>query len=327
MNTFSALWLDEQDGKTVAAVKDTTPSQLPDEDVLVKVDYSGLNYKDALAVTGSGKIIRDFPFIPGIDMAGRVVDSTDDRWSEGDNVILTGWGVGERHFGGYSRYASVRAKWLNALPTGLTAENAMIAGTAGLTAALCVQNLLDSGHKPEDGVIAVSGASGGVGSFAVALLAALGFDVCAITSKQNDEYLTRLGTSSFISFAEMNAPPRPLEKQRFIGAVDTLGNLVLARLLAEMHYGGTVSCCGLASGPQLPTTVMPFILRGVRLLGVDSVQCPPERRQQAWHLLAQNIKLDTFDLIHSGTLNLVDLPETAELMIANKIHGRYTVKL
>lgn len=327
MDTFSALWLEERDGNTVAAVKDTTTSQLPDERVLVEVGYSGLNYKDALAVTGSGKIIRDFPFIPGIDFAGHVLESTDDKWSEGDNVILTGWGVGERHFGGYSRYARVKARWLSALPAGLSAENAMIAGTAGLTAALCVQNLLDAGHKPEDGFIAVSGASGGVGSFAVALLAALGFEVCAITSKQEDDYLTRLGTSNFLSFAEMNAPPRPLEKQRFVGAVDTVGNLVLARLLAEMHYGGTVTCCGLASGPQLPTTVLPFILRGVRLLGVDSVQCPPERRQQAWDLLAEHIKPDTFDLIHSGTLDLADVPETAELMIANQLHGRYTVKL
>jgi acrylyl-CoA reductase (NADPH) len=327
METFSALWLEERDGDTVATVKDTTTSQLPEEGVLVEVDYSDLNYKDALAVTGSGKIVSKFPFIPGIDFAGRVVESTDDTWSAGDNVVLTGWGVGERHFGGYSRYARVKPTWLNALPADLSAENAMIAGTAGLTAALCVQSLLDAGHKPEDGSVAVSGASGGVGSFAVALLAALGFDVYAITSKQKDDYLTRLGANNFLSFAEMNAPPRPLEKQRFIGAVDTLGNLVLARLLAEMSYGGSVACCGLASGPQLPTTVLPFILRGVRLLGIDSVMCPPHRRQQAWDLLAKHILPDTFDFIHSGTLDLASLPETAELMIANKLHGRYTVKL
>lgn len=327
MDDFSALWLEERDGKTIASVKETTTAQLPDEAVLVEIDYSGLNYKDALAVTGSGKIIRNFPFIPGIDFSGCVVESSDADWSAGDEVLLTGWGVGERHFGGYSRYARVKASWLNALPSGLSGKNAMIAGTAGLTAGLCVQSLLDAGLKPDAGAIAVSGASGGVGSFAVALLAALGFEVCAISSKQKSDYLSRLGAKNFLTFEEMNAPARPLEKQRFIGAIDTVGNLVLARLLAETHYGGTVTCCGLASGAQLPTTVLPFILRGVRLIGVDSVTCPSLPRQEAWNLLAEHITPAVFDLIHSGTLSLADIPAKAEAMIANQLRGRYTVKL
>ena len=327
MSTFPALWVDMENEETIATVKDTELTQLSNEGVLVEVDYSGVNYKDALAVTGKGKILREFPFIPGIDFSGRVVESNDERWSKGDEVVLTGWGVGERHFGGYSRYARVKPEWLVSKPEGLSSEQTMIVGTAGLTAALCVQNLLDSGIKPGDGAVVVSGASGGVGSFAIALLSAIGFDVTAISSKKSNDYLLGLGATKVLSLEEMSAPPRPLEKQRFVGAVDTVGNLVLARILAETFYGGTVTCCGLASGAQLPSTVLPFILRGVRLHGIDSVMCPVERRQQAWNLIAKYIKPELFESIHAGTISLAELADVAESIIESKHRGRYIVKL
>ncbi len=327
MSTFPALWVDMENEETIATVKETEFTQLSNEGVLVEVDYSGVNYKDALAVTGKGKILREFPFIPGIDFSGRVVESNDERWSKDDEVVLTGWGVGERHFGGYSRYARVKPEWLVSKPEGLSSEQAMTVGTAGLTAALCVQDLLDSGLKPGGGSVVVSGASGGVGSFAIALLSAIGFDVAAISSKKSNDYLLGLGATKVLSLEEMSAPPRPLEKQRFIGAVDTVGNLVLARILAEMFYGGTVTCCGLASGAQLPSTVLPFILRGVRLHGIDSVMCPVEKRQQAWDLIAKYIKPELFKSIHAGTISLTELPEVAESIIESKHRGRYVVKL
>ncbi|MFT5395441.1 MAG: acrylyl-CoA reductase (NADPH) [Gammaproteobacteria bacterium] len=327
MNAFLALWVDEKDHKTIATVKETTITELPNEDVLVEIDYSGVNYKDALAITGKGKILRTFPFIPGIDFSGRIVESNDDRWNKDDEVILTGWGVGERYFGGYSQYAKVKPEWLVARPEGLSGEQTMIVGTAGLTAALCVQDLLDSGLKPADGAVVVSGASGGVGSFAIALLSSIGFEVTAVSSKKNNDYLTGLGANNILTLEEMSTPPHPLEKQRFVGAVDCVGNLVLARMLAEMSYGGTVTCCGLASGAQLPTTVMPFILRGVRLHGIDSVMCPTERRQQAWGLIAKYIKPEMIESIRADTISLSDLPDVAESIIENKHRGRYIVKL
>lgn len=327
MSTFPALWVDMENEETIATVIETELTQLSNEGILVEVDYSGVNYKDALAITGKGKILREFPFIPGIDFSGRVVESNDERWSKGDEVVLTGWGVGERHFGGYSRYARVKPEWLVSKPEGLSSEQAMTVGTAGLTAALCVQDLLDSGLNPGDGTVVVSGASGGVGSFAIALLSEIGFDVAAISSKKSNDYLLGLGATMVLSLEEMSAPPRALEKQRFIGAVDTVGNLVLARILAEMFYGATVTCCGLASGAQLPSTVLPFILRGVRLHGIDSVMCPVERRQQAWNLIAKYIKPELFDSIHAGTISLTELPEVAESIIESKHRGRYTVKL
>ncbi len=328
MSTFPALWVDMENEETIATVKETELTQLSNEGVLVEVDYSGINYKDALAITGKGKILREFPFIPGIDFSGRVVESNNERWSKGDEVVLTGWGVGERHFGGYSRYARVKPEWLVSKPEGLSSEQAMTVGTAGLTAALCVQDLLDSGLKPEGGgTVVVSGASGGVGSFAIALLSAIGFDVTAISSKKSNDYLLGLGATKVLSLEEMSAPPQALEKQRFVGAVDTVGNLVLARILAEMFYGATVTCCGLASGPQLPSTVLPFILRGVRLHGIDSVMCPVEKRQQAWDLIAKYIKPELIKSIHAGTISLTELPEVAESIIESKHRGRYIVKL
>jgi len=327
MGTFPAFWVDLENEETVGSVKETQLSDLPEHPVLVEVDCSGVNYKDALAVTGAGKILREFPFIPGIDFAGTVVESADERWTKGDEVVLTGWGVGERHFGGFSKFARVKAEWLVKRPSALSSEQAMITGTAGLTAALCVQALLDAGLTPESGTIAVSGASGGVGSFAIALLTSIGFKTAAISSKTGDTYLQSLGASQLLTLEEMSAPPRPLEKQRFAGAIDTVGNLVLARLLAEVDYGGTVAACGLAGGAQLPTTVMPFILRGVRLQGIDSVMCPSDRRQTAWELVATHIKLEMFHSIHAGSIKLERINQVATDIIGSRHKGRYTVKL
>lgn len=278
---MQALLLEQQDGKTLASVQTLDESRLPEGDVTVDVHWSSLNYKDALAITGKGKIIRNFPMIPGIDFAGTVRTSEDPRFHAGQEVLLTGWGVGENHWGGLAEQARVKGDWLVAMPQGLDARKAMIIGTAGFTAMLCVMALEDAGVRPQDGEIVVTGASGGVGSTAVALLHKLGYQVVAVSGRESThEYLKSLGASRILSRDEF-AESRPLEKQLWAGAIDTVGDKVLAKVLAQMNYGGCVAACGLAGGFTLPTTVMPFILRNVRLQGVDSVMTPPARRAQA----------------------------------------------
>ncbi len=286
---FKALILNQQDNTTQAHVGDIDSSQLPDGDVTVAVDYSSLNYKDGLAITGAGKIIRQFPMVPGIDFAGTVITSSDNRYQAGDPVVLTGWGVGENHWGGMAQQARVKADWLVPLPAGLNPEQAMVIGTAGLTAMLCIQALEDAGITPESGEILVTGASGGVGSVAITLLAKLGYRIAAVTGRasQNGDLLKQLGATSILDRSELEEAAKPLEKQRWAGAVDTVGSKVLAKVLTQMDYNGAVAACGLAGGFDLPTTVMPFILRNVRLLGVDSVYCPYEKRQQAWQRLSE----------------------------------------
>jgi len=324
---FKALVLNQDEGKTTSAIEQLAMSDLPEEDVLIKVDYSSLNYKDGLAVTGKGKIIRNFPMVPGIDLVGTVEDSADARYSKGDKVVLTGWGVGEMYWGGYSQYARLKADWLVPLPEGMDPIRTMQIGTAGLTAMLCVMALEEGGVTPESGPIVVSGAAGGVGSVAVAILAGLGYQVAAITGRAGTEgYLRGLGASEILSRDEMAQPPRPLEKQRWAGAIDTAGDTILARMIAETNYSGVVAACGLAASFKLPSTVMPFILRNVRLQGVDSVSCPYERRNMAWQRLLTQLPENALGEI-AQIIGLDDVPEYAEKITNGQVKGRVVIDL
>ncbi|ENC0935827.1 oxidoreductase [Escherichia coli] len=323
---MQALLLEQQDGKTLASVQTLDESRLLEGDVTVDVHWSSLNYKDALAITGKGKIIRNFPMIPGIDFAGTVRTSEDPRFHAGQEVLLTGWGVGENHWGGLAEQARVKGDWLVAMPQGLDARKAMIIGTAGFTAMLCVMALEDAGVRPQDGEIVVTGASGGVGSTAVALLHKLGYQVVAVSGRESThEYLKSLGASRILSRDEF-AESRPLEKQLWAGAIDTVGDKVLAKVLAQMNYGGCVAACGLAGGFTLPTTVMPFILRNVRLQGVDSVMTPPARRAQAWQRLVADLP-ESFYTQAAKEISLAEAPKFAEAIINNQIQGRTLVKV
>ncbi|PIE24011.1 MAG: oxidoreductase [Neptuniibacter caesariensis] len=324
---FQALVLNQEEGKTVAAVKQLQLDDLPQEDVLVKVAYSSLNYKDGLAITGKGKIIRNFPMVPGVDLVGTVEESADDRYRPGDQVILTGWGVGENFWGGYAQYARLKADWLVPLPEQMGPVKAMQIGTAGLTAMLCVMALEEGNVLPEQGPIVVSGSAGGVGSVAVALLAGLGYQVAAITGRpETAEYLTGLGATEILSREEMSEPARPLEKQRWAGAIDTVGDHILGRILAETEYNGVVAACGLAASFKLPATVMPFILRNVRLQGVDSVMCPVEKRQAAWQRLQEALPESALGDI-AQMISLAELPEYAEKITNGQVKGRVVVDL
>ncbi len=325
---FQALTLNQEEKRTIASIEQIDESQLPEGDVVVAVDYSSLNYKDGLAITGKGKIIRNFPMVPGIDLAGQVLSSEDSRYKEGDAVVLTGWGVGENHWGGMAQKASLKADWLVPLPQGFSAKQAMMVGTAGFTAMLCVQALLDAGIKPEDGPVLVTGASGGVGSVAVTLLAQLGYKVSAVTGRveQNGPLLEKLGASQIIDRSEFEEPARPLEKQVWAGAVDTVGSKVLAKVLAQMDYNSAVAACGLAGGFDLPTTVMPFILRNVRLQGVDSVNCPQDKRVAAWESLAKLLPASYFDQACTE-ISLEQAPQYAEEITNGQVTGRVVIKL
>ena len=325
---FKALVLTQLDKQTQADVKLLPESDLPEGDVLVEVSYSSLNYKDGLAITGLGKIIREFPMVPGIDFAGVVRESADPRFQAGDEVILTGWGVGENHWGGMAQKARVKADWLVPMPKGCDAAKAMMIGTAGLTAMLCVQALQQAGVTPEDGDVLVTGASGGVGSVAVTLLAQLGYRVVASTGRVevNGDWLTALGASEVIDRSELEQDSRPLEKQRWAGVVDTVGNKVLATALAQMKYGGSAAICGLAGGFALPTTVMPFILRGVNLLGIDSVACPIEKRVKAWEQVLELLPEQYYQQA-CQTIGLEQLGEYASNIVKGKVTGRVLVKV
>ncbi|MBE5204253.1 oxidoreductase [Pectobacterium quasiaquaticum] len=324
---MQALVLEQSDGLTHAQIREIGAEQLPAGDVTVDISWSGINYKDALAITGKGKIIRNFPMVPGIDFAGTVRHSDSDRFSVGQPVILTGWGVGENHWGGLAQQARVKSDWLVPLPASLDARKAMILGTAGFTAMLCVMALEDGGITPESGDIIVTGASGGVGSTAVALFAELGYQVTAVSGRaDNTDYLKKLGAKQVLDRSEFSGSPRPLEKQRWAGAVDTVGDNVLATLLAQMDYNATVAACGLAGGIALPTTVMPFILRNVRLQGVDSVMAPLARRQQAWERLA-TILPESFYQQVTQEIGLEDVPAVAAALLENKVTGRTLVKI
>lgn len=324
---FKALVLNQQDTKTVASIEHLDESSLLQGDVVVGVEYSSLNYKDGLAITGKGKIIRQFPMVPGIDFAGQVLTSKDDRYQPGDSVILTGWGVGENHWGGMAEKASVSADYLVPMPSGLDSRKAMVIGTAGLTAMLCVMALEDAGITPEKGEVLVTGASGGVGSVAVTLLDQLGYQVVAASARpQNSDWLKSIGADRVIDREALLEPGRPLEKQLWAGCVDTVGSKVLAKVLAQVDYEGAVAACGLAGGFDLPTTVMPFILRGVKLLGIDSVMCPFERRTQAWNRVTE--LLPEFFYTEAATeVELEAVPKLAEAITVGQITGRTLIKL
>ncbi|MCB1772295.1 MAG: oxidoreductase [Gammaproteobacteria bacterium] len=324
-DTFKALLLTQEDGKTTCNVTTLGNADLPDGDVLLAVDYSSLNYKDGLAITGKGKIVRQWPMVPGIDLAGRVIESASSAYQPGDAVVLTGWSVGEKYWGGYSQRQRVQSKWLVPLPDGMTARQAMAIGTAGFTAMLCIMTLEEAGVTPESGTVVVTGASGGVGSIATSILAKLGYKVAAVSGKADAaDYLRQLGASEIIDREEMNQPPRALEGQRWAGGIDTVGSTVLARVLAETSYNGCVAACGLAGGADLPTTVMPFILRNVSLRGVDSVMCPVPRRQQAWRRLVTDLPADALGEI-GQVASLEQLPELAEEITYGRIKGRVIV--
>lgn len=313
-----------RDGKIAVEQTDSSLLFAADDAVTVRVTHSCINYKDALAVTHRGKILRASPLIPGIDYAGEIVQGNAE-FTPGDQVLLTGNAVGEKYSGGFAAYARAKPEWLLPLPADMTAQQAMTCGTAGLTAALCAMALIESDRLPQDGDIVISGASGGVGSFATALLAAHGYRVTAVSRPAAADYLRALGAADILSRQDMSAPPKPLEKSRWHGAVDCVGGAMLARILAETHYGGIVAACGLAGGHDLPATVMPFILRGVRLDGIDSVTIPRPLRQRAWQFLAQHLTTAHYAQIAGDTIGLAQIPAACEKLLAGEDNGRLLV--
>ena len=323
---FRALRLDETDGHVSASVSEVDDNALPEGDVTVAVDYSTLNYKDGMVVNGIGKLVRTYPHIPGIDFSGAVEESRNPRFKPGDKVVLTGWHVGERHWGGYAERARVRGDWLVPLPEGLTTFDAMAVGTAGFTAMLAVMALEEHGLQPGSGDVLVTGASGGVGSVAVALLAQAGHRPVALTGRvAQADYLKGLGASEILpreTFLE--GEPRPLEKERWAGSVDAVGGAVLGRVLAQLSYGASVAAVGLAGGAKLETTVMPFLLRGVNLLGIDSVQCPGSRREAAWQRIARDLPVDKLRAM-TQTAPLSDVPRLASAILKGEVRGRVVI--
>ena len=325
-DTFRALVLDRQDGKTTARIDELPVSALPAGEVLVEVVYSTLNYKDGLAITGAGKIVRQFPFVPGIDFAGTVRESTDARYGPGDRVVLTGWGVGERHWGGLAQLARVKADWLVPLPEGLSLEEAMAIGTAGFTAMLAVMALEREGLDPGRGEVVVTGAAGGVGSIAVALLARAGFRAVASTGRRElDGYLRDLGAAEIVDRSLFTAASKaPLDSARWAGGIDTVGADTLVNLLKAVQYRGVVAACGLAGGAAMNGTVYPFILRGVRLIGIDSVLSPLPERRQAWARLARDLDRARLKAV-TRLVPLSQAPKLAAGFLKGAVKGRLVV--
>ncbi|MGB3809303.1 MAG: MDR family oxidoreductase [Parvibaculum sp.] len=300
-------------------------ADLMDGDVTVAVDFSTVNYKDGLALTGAAPVVRTWPLIPGIDFAGKVETSTNSDFKPGDRVVLNGWGVGETHNGGYAQKARVKGDWLVKLPDSISNAHAMAIGTAGYTAMLCVMALEKNGVTPDKGDILVTGAAGGVGSVAIALLAKLGYRVIASTGRASEaDYLKGLGAAEIIDRNELSAPGKPLGKERWAGVVDAVGSNTLANALAMTRYGGTVAACGLAQGMDLPASVAPFILRGVTLAGIDSVMAPKAKRIEAWSRLAKDLDLGKLDAMTSRAL-LKDVPQLGQDILAGKVRGRIVV--
>ena len=324
---MKAILVNKDDDQYSAALADVNESDLPEGDVTVQVDYSTLNYKDSLAITGASPVVRKFPMVPGIDLAGTVEASSHADFKTGDRVVLNGWGVGEGHWGGYAQKARLNGDWLVPLPDAFSTKQAMAIGTAGYTAMLCVLGLEKNGVTPDQGEIVVTGASGGVGSVAIALLAKLGYTVIASTGRASEvDYLKGLGASDIIDRAELSEKGRPLGKERWAGAVDAVGSHTLANICATTKYGGTVTACGLAQGFDLPATVMPFILRGVTLAGIDSVMCPKPRRIEAWNRLATDLDLKHIEAMMSE-IPLADVIETAPKQLAGQVRGRTVVNV
>lgn len=324
---FKALVLQQAGDKKVnAAVQELDESSLPEGDVTVAVEYSTVNYKDGLVVNGLGGLAKKYPHVPGIDFAGTVTQSANANYKPGDKVILTGWRVGEIHWGGHAQKARVKGEWLVPLPRGLTTRQAMAVGTAGFTSMLAVMALEEHGLKPDKCEVLVTGAAGGVGSVAVAILAKRGYRVAASTGRaETHDYLKSLGAAVIVNRAELSEPSnRPLESERWAGCVDAVGGVTLARALAQMKYGGSVAAVGLASGNKLDTTVIPFLLRGVNLLGIDSVMCPPARRKAAWARIASDLPLDKLEAM-IVTAKLADVPKLASEILQGHVRGRVVV--
>lgn len=323
-NSVKAIVITKDENYAVA-LSEVQQSDLPDQNVQLDVLYSTLNYKDGLAITGKGPVVRSFPMVPGIDLVGTVSETSTDEFTVGDNVILNGFGVGEKHWGGLAQKASLNSDWLIPLPAALSPKQAMQIGTAGYTAMLSVIALEKQGITPSDGEILVTGANGGVGSFAIYLLNQLGYNVTAATGRmEQSDYLKELGASQIISRDELSNPGKPLQKERFAGAIDSVGSHTLANICASLKYGGVVTACGLAQGMDLPASVAPFILRGVSLIGIDSVMRPKKDRVEAWDRLASLVKADYLDKI-STEITLEQVIENAEQLMEGKIRGRVVV--
>ena len=327
MTTFKAIVIEKTDGGQTAGLVDFDEANLMDGDVTVRVEWSTVNYKDGLAVTGKAPIARRFPMIAGIDLAGTVETSTDPTWTPGDKVIVNGWGLGETHLGAYAQKARVKGEWLVRLPASMSTRDAMAIGTAGYTAMLAVMALERHGLTPASGPLVVTGAAGGVGSVAIAILAKLGFAVTASTGRPEEaDYLKRLGAAEIIERKELAGPVRPLAKERWAGGIDTVGSTTLANVLSMTKSRGAVAACGLAGGMDLPTTVAPFILRGVSLLGIDSVYCPRPDREAAWKRL--EFDLDRAKLIEmTSEIGLAEVPEAARQIVDGRVRGRIVVKI
>lgn len=325
---FKAILISrDEDKKQSVAVSELSSDQLMEGDVTVKVLATTINYKDGLAITGKSPVVRHWPMVPGIDFVGEVIDSSSGKFSPGDKVILNGFGVGETHWGAYAQIARVKSEWLIKLPDEMSPTQAMGIGTAGYTAMLCVMALEKYGIGPEKGPVIVTGANGGVGSVAIALLSKLGFDVIASTGRPNEsDFLKSLGASEIIDRAELSEAGRPLGKERWAAGIDAVGSHTLANVLAQTNYGGAVAACGLAQGFDLPATVMPFILRGVALLGVDSVMASLQLREEAWSRLASDLDMSKLDAI-TTSIGFDDIIPTATDLIDGKVRGRVVVEM
>jgi len=324
---FKGILIEKDEQGYRASVQDIEENVLPEGDVLIKVSHSTLNYKDALAITGKSPVVRHFPMIPGIDLVGTVEQSDNSQFAVGDAVLLNGYGVGEVHCGGLAEKARLKSDWLIPLPSAFSPAQAMAIGTAGYTAMLCVIALEKQGITPEKGEVLVTGANGGVGSFAINILAKLGYHVVASTGRLDQaEYLKKLGAKEVIERSILSEKGRPLAKERWAAAIDTAGSHTLANICASLQYGGVVAACGLAQGMDLPTTVMPFILRGITLVGIDSVMRPTQDRIEAWQRLSEIIDTDVFNDI-SRDISLDEAIPTAEALMSGKIRGRVVVTI
>jgi acrylyl-CoA reductase (NADPH) len=327
MTTFKAIVVDKTDSGQTVQLKDFDEKDLMDGDVTVRVEYSTVNYKDGLAVTGKAPVVRRFPMIAGVDFAGTVESSSHAAWQPGDKVILNGWGLGETHLGAYAQKARVKGDWLVRLPASMSARDAMAIGTAGYTAMLSVMALERAGITAQRGPIVVTGAAGGVGSVAIAILAKLGYQVVASTGRPAEAvYLKGLGASEVIDRKELSGPPRPLAKERWAGGIDAVGSMTLANVLSMTRYGGAVAACGLAGGMDLPGSVAPFILRGVSLLGIDSVMCPLPLRQEAWRRLEGDLSRDQIAAM-TTEIGLAEVIEAGLRIVEGQVRGRIVVKI
>jgi acrylyl-CoA reductase (NADPH) len=327
MATFKAIVIDKADIGQTVRLTDFDEKDLMDGDVTVRIEWSTVNYKDGLAITGKAPVVRRFPMIAGVDFVGTVETSDHAKWKPGDQVILNGWGLGETHLGAYAEKARVKGDWLIRRPAGISARDAMAIGTAGYTAMLAVMALERAGIDPSRGPVIVTGAAGGVGSVAVALLAKLGYPVAASTGRPEEAaYLKDLGASDIISRNELTGSPRPLAKERWAGGIDAVGSTTLANVLSMTRYGGAVAACGLAGGMDLPTTVAPFILRGVSLIGIDSVMCPLPRREAAWRRLEADLAREKIAAM-ANEIGLDDVIAAGRRIVEGKVRGRIVVKI